>query len=91
MPKLAKDITKQDADTIAHPVAHVIVNVISAINLPGRTSKKSSAKTRLSGDELNSVDLAPFVRVRYENMSIKTNTAIGVSPKWNEELCIPLE
>lgn len=91
LPKLAKTEDFINIETNVSSKVQVTVTVISAINVPVRINRRVLARKHSNRDDKNSIKIQSFVKVRYQNMQVRTNTIDGQNPAWNEDLILPLE
>ncbi|XP_072382948.1 coiled-coil and C2 domain-containing protein 2A isoform X1 [Diabrotica undecimpunctata] len=90
-PKISKPLpilqknSSDELQEIPKGKLNVIVNVISAKNLPRRK------KGTFNKDEIDYIELCPYVEVSYNNILARTNTSTGSNASWNEILAIPLD
>ncbi|CAG9831885.1 unnamed protein product [Diabrotica balteata] len=90
-PKISKPLpilqknSSDELQEIPKGKLNVIVNVISAKTLPRRK------KGTFNKDEIDYIELCPYVEVSYNNILARTNTSTGTNPSWNEVLAIPLD
>jgi coiled-coil and C2 domain-containing protein 2A len=84
--KERKKVTMQN---LAGQEIKIIVNVIHAFEVPVRKDVDT-----LGGQQdlrFSIVPVRPFVEVSFQGVTVRTTTAEGANPTWNQDLQLPLK
>ncbi|XP_033609176.1 coiled-coil and C2 domain-containing protein 2A isoform X2 [Cryptotermes secundus] len=82
-----KKVTMQN---LAGQEVKVIVNVIHAFEVPVRKDVDTVGGGQ-QGLRFSMVPVRPFVEVSFQGVSMRTTTAEGANPTWNQNLQLPLK
>lgn len=85
--KERKKVTMQN---LAGQEVKVIVNVIHAFEVPVRKDVDTVGGGQ-QGPQFSMVPVRPFVEVSFQGVSMRTTTAEGANPTWNQDLQLPLK
>nr|XP_022912420.1 coiled-coil and C2 domain-containing protein 2A [Onthophagus taurus] len=66
----------------------IIVEVLSATNIPHKVLVKKQSRTRSSSEILEEPKV--YIEVTYEGMTLGTSVQEGINPNWNQKLMFPL-
>lgn len=75
----------------------ISINIIRAFGIPQRqdesllNTRKSSNMSSPKESGYRPVSIRPFVTASFGKASVRTSTADGVNPTWNEQMTIPLK
>jgi coiled-coil and C2 domain-containing protein 2A len=85
-----KERKKVTVQNLAGQEVKVIVNVIHAFEVPVRKDVDTAAGGQ-QGPRFSVLPVRPFVEVSFQGVSMRTTTAEGANPTWNQDLQLPLK
>jgi len=91
---LRKERKKVAVQSLAGQEVRLMVNVIRAFEVPVRKTTDSLLGSVSVPSSTNlgfaTVAVRPFVEVSFQGSSLRTTTAEGANPTWNQDLQIPV-